>query len=70
VQKGARRSTAGRELLKAAKTFADNAGLMLLVAVANLHQTERKNLLYRRLFTPIGEMFIHGITNPEGQKHV
>ena len=61
VKKGARRSTAAADILKAARSFADKTGLPLIAAVANLNQTNRKNALYRRYFTPIGERFIHGL---------
>lgn len=64
VRKGARRSTAAVDILRAAKDFADRTGLLLIAAVANLHQTDRKNALYRRHFTPIGERFIHGLDVP------
>ena len=65
VRKKARNSQAGQKLLREAKSVADKAGVILLMGVANMRQTDRKNGLYRRHFTPIGEIFIHGMTDTE-----
>lgn len=64
VKKGARRSTAAADILKGARDFSDKTGLPIVPAVASLHRTDRKNALYRRYFTPIGERFIHGLDVP------
>ena len=63
VRKGDRRSTAAADILKKAKEFSDRVGLPLFTDVMNMHETKRKNSLYRRHFTTVGERFVHGLDN-------
>lgn len=44
-------------LLRSLKEIARRLELPLAIGIYNTRQTERKNALYRRFFTPVGEMF-------------
>jgi len=58
VKKGYRRSRHALVLLKMVKDFAKTVGMPLAVGVFSPGGVEKKNKLFRRLFTPVGEMFI------------
>ncbi len=56
-----RNSSIALRLLRKAKEAAKELSLPLIVGVFSLDKTDRKNHLYRRLFTPIGEFFVTGV---------
>ena len=58
VKQNWRRSRVAIGLLRRAKEFAKRAGLPLAVGVFGAKDTARKNALFGRLFTPVGEMFM------------
>jgi len=61
IKPNARRSSVALRLLRGAKQHSKELGLILIVGVFNLQETARKNKLYERLFTPIGEFFVTGV---------
>ena len=60
VRKGYRRSAIANELLKQAKEFAQRVNLPIAVAVLSPTDVPRKNALFKRHFTPVGEIFVEG----------
>ncbi len=66
VRKGWRRTRAGHELLRAARDFADRASLPLVMGIFTFDQVDRKNKLFRRYLTPVGESFAHGLEYATG----
>lgn len=58
VKKEHRKSRVAVEMLKMIKGFCARAGLPLAMAVVSPHEAERKNILYRRYLTPVGEMYM------------
>lgn len=65
VSKDHRKSRIAIQMLKRAKQFADKTGLPLFVDIFSFNQVKRKNRLFRRYFTPIGEGFCYLPENKE-----
>lgn len=60
VRKGHRKSSAAPRMLRAFKAAAKTIGCPLGVGVFSPVDTERKNALFRRFFTPVGERYVEG----------
>ena len=60
VRKGYRRSMIASDLLQQAKDFAQKIEFPIAVAVLSPTDVPRKNALFRRHFTPVGEIFVEG----------
>ncbi|MDH5452860.1 MAG: hypothetical protein OEX14_05845 [Paracoccaceae bacterium] len=54
-----RESTVPDMLLSRAKLLAEKAGTPMVVGIVSPKQAEQKNKLFRRHFTPVGEIFAH-----------
>lgn len=60
-----RRFGVAKALFKKLKELSDRTKLPLILGVLTLQQVDRKNILFRRFFTPIGERFAYNLF-PEG----
>ena len=60
-----RRFGVAKALFKKLKELSDRTKMPLILGVLTLKQVERKNILFRRFFTPIGERFAYNLF-PEG----
>ena len=60
VRPGFRKSRIAYNLLKRTKGFASKASIPLAIGVFSPDQAKRKNAMFRRLFNPVGEMFVEG----------
>ena len=56
-----RKSSIAAGMLRKAISFADKADIPLVVGVFSPKDVERKNALFRRHFSPVGETFIRGL---------
>ena len=60
VREGYRKSRIASDLLVRAKEFSDGIDIPIAVGVFSKGDVPRKNKLFRRHFTPVGEMFVEG----------